>query len=624
MKKSWLYTKRTKSGEGKMQAGYMGKILWVDLTTGNIQIEKPKAGLYKDYIGGYGVAARLLYDRQKPGADPLGPENTLGLVTGPLTGTPIPCGARYSAIAKSPISGGWGDANSGGFFGPYLKFSGFDSVFFTGISPGPVYLLIDEGKAELINAGDLWGKSTYETEETLMAKYGKDCRVACIGPAGEKLSLISSIMTDKGSAAGRSGLGAVMGSKRLKAVAARGSQAVPVADRDAIDRLRKDHVKSLREAHGFGGLESLHKYGTSAMTAVSAKSGDTPVKNWGGIGVNDLPDVTGLDKDTLAGYVQKLSGCWHCPVACKATLKEGTEYSYPAGIRRPEYETQGSFGANCGNSNTESINMAGDICNRYGLDTISAGSTIAFAIECFENGIITKADTGGIELNWGNHRAIVSMTEKLAKREGFGNILADGVKAAAEKIGKGAEKLAVHIGGQELGMHDPKLGHGFSSFARYQLDATPGRHTAGFGPGSFPGHVVNASGMCMIGFGFGSGPGKMADFLNAVTGLHYKAEDVLKIGERIAVMRHVFNLREGINELKWVAHPRIYGDPPQREGPLAGVTIDTIAQNYWNLGALDWDPVSTRPSKKKLIDLGLKEIAEELWPPQKDSFGPPP
>jgi aldehyde:ferredoxin oxidoreductase len=251
---------------------------------------------------------------------------------------------------------------------------------------------------------------------------------------------------------------------------------------------------------------------------------------------------------------------------------------------------------------------------------------MAFAIECYENGIITKKDTGGIELTWGNHRALVAMTEKMAKREGIGDKLADGVKVAAKKIGKGAEKFAVHIGGQELGMHDPKLAGfgGASAYARYQMDATPGRHTQGFGPGSFSGHVVNASGLCMIGFGFGAGPGKLVDFLNAVTGSKYTLAEVLKAGERIAVIRHLFNLREGINELNWAAHGRITGNPPQKEGPLAGVTINTNAQNYWNLGALDWDATTTKPSKKKLIELGFNDIAEEMWPPQKFPFGPPP
>jgi aldehyde:ferredoxin oxidoreductase len=601
----------------EMPFGYTGKILWVELGTGEIRVEKPKASLYRDYIGGYGLGARILYDRMKPGADPLGPDNVLGLVTGPITGTPIPTGARYVAVAKSPLTGGWGDANSGGFFGPYLKFAGYDAVFFVGISAKPVYLLIDEGKAELKDASHLWGKDAYETEETLMVEYGKNSRVACIGPAGEKLSLIAAIMTDKGSAAGRSGLGAVMGSKKLKAVVARGTQEVTVADKEAAQRLRNEHVQSLRETPGFGGLESLHKYGTSNLTAESAKSGDTPVKNWGGIGVVDLPDVKGLDKDVLAEYVQKLSGCWHCPVACKAVLKEGTgEYKYPAGIRRPEYETQGSFGANCANNDTESINMLNDICNRYGLDTISAGSVMAFAIECYENGIINKRDTGGIELTWGNHRALVAMTEKMAKREGLGDKLADGIKVAAEKIGKGADKFAVHVGGQEVGMHDPKLpGFGGMPFTRYQLDAAPGRHTAGFGPGGFAGYIVNASGLCLIGFGFRSGPEKLANFLNAVTGRRYKVADILKAGERIGNLRHAFNLREGINELNWFAHPRVYGNPPQKEGPLAGVTIDIKAQNAWNLGALDWDVVTTKPSKKKLISLGLDDVAKDLYPP---------
>jgi len=260
-------------------------------------------------------------------------------------------------------------------------------------------------------------------------------------------------------------------------------------------------------------------------------------------------------------------------------------------------------------------------CNRYGLDTISAGTAIAFAIECYENGIINNKDTDGIELTWGNHRAIVAMTEKLGKREGLGDKLADGVRVAAKRIGKGSKKFAVHVGGQEVGMHDPKLaGFGPSAGARYQMDATPGRHTQGFGPSSFSGHVVNASGLCLIGFGFGAGPDKLVKFLNAVTGSGYTLKSVLKAGERIAVIRHLFNLRQGIKELDWTPHPRITGNPPQKKGPLAGVTIDQKAQVYWNLGALDWDMETTKPSKKKLIELGFKDIAEDLWTPQKKKY----
>ena len=218
-----------------MVNGYMGKILFVNLSTGEMKEETPDEKLYRDYIGGYGLGARILYDRQKGGVDPLGPDNILGLVTGPLTGTPAVTGARYVAVAKSPLTGGWGDANSGGYFGPYLKFAGYDAVFFEGISEKPVYLHIDNGKAELKDAGHLWGKDTYETEDALKAEYGKDTHVACIGPAGEKVSLISCIITKRGAAAGRSGLGAVMGSKKLKAVSVTGNMEVTITDKARME-----------------------------------------------------------------------------------------------------------------------------------------------------------------------------------------------------------------------------------------------------------------------------------------------------------------------------------------------------------------------------------------------------
>ena len=606
-----------------MSGGYMGKILFVDLSTGAIREEALEEKMCRDFIGGYGIGARILYSRQKAGVDPLGPENTLGLISGPLTGTLVPTGTRYAAVAKSPLTGGWGDANSGGDFGPYLKFAGFDAVFFTGISPNPVYLLLENGKAQLKDAGHLWGKDSYETEDTLMAEYGKQSRVACIGPAGEKLSLIAGIMTDHGSTAGRSGLGAVMGSKKLKAVVVRGTMEVPVADKAALQNLRMEHIKSMQapppwDPSGMSLMEELHKFGTSAGAYNSAHSGDSPVKNWGGIGVIDLPDRANFHRDVIAARVEKLTGCWHCPIACKAILKasEG-EYKYAAGVSRPEYETLAAFGSNCANNNSESISMVNDICNRAGLDTISAGTIIGFAIELYENGILTKKDTDGIELKWGNHQAIVAMTEKLANREGLGDIMADGVKIAAEKIGKGAEKFAVHIGGQEVGMHDPKISWG-NPAARYQMDATPGRHTENFGPLSFPVHIVNVSGLCMMSaFAFGRTPEsdkRLVGFFNGVTGWDHSIGDLLKAGERIANLRHAFNLREGINELKWPVHPRIVGKPPQTAGPLAGATADIEAQVYWCLGALDWDRVTTKPSKAKLLSLGLDDIAKDLWP----------
>ena len=370
--------------EKEMSGGYMGKILFVDLSTGAIKEEALEEKMCRDFIGGYGIGARILYSRQKAGVDPLGPENTLGLITGPFTGTLVPTGARYAAVAKSPLTGGWGDANSGGDFGPYLKFAGFDAVFFTGISPKPVYLLIDDGKAQLKDSGGLWGKDTYETEDILMAEYGKQSRVSCIGPAGEKVSLIAGIMTDHGTTAGRSGLGAVMGSKKLKAVVARGTSDVLITDKAAAENIRMEKIKVLRTPgpSGISRMEEQHKYGTSILTYDSAHSGDSPVKNWGGVGVIDLPDRAGLHHDVFAARVERRHGCWHCPIACKAFLKAGEgEYKYTAANRRPEYETAAAFGPNCANSNTESICMVNEICNRAGIDTISGGTIISFATE---------------------------------------------------------------------------------------------------------------------------------------------------------------------------------------------------------------------------------------------------
>lgn len=603
-----------------MARGYMGKLLWVNLSTGEIKEEIPDERLYHDFIGGYGVGARLLYSRQKGGVDPLGPENTFGLVTGPLTGTPAPFGCRYVAVGKSPLTGGWGDANSGGDFGPYLKFAGYDAVFLTGIAEKPVYLFIDNGRAEIRKADHLWGKNTLETHDIIQNEHGKTTRVACIGPAGEKLSLVSAILNHKGgSAAGRSGLGAVMGSKKLKAVAVRGDLKVPVADIETANRLRQEHIAELK-AGKF--LEGFHQYGTAGHADSSAQSGDTPVKNWGGIGVIDLPDVSGLHKDVVGANVESRTGCWRCPVACKGNLKEGMSgYKYPSGSRRPEYETLAAFGAMCLNSNAEAIAMANYLCNSYGLDTISTGTIIAFAMECYEHGLITKADTGGIELNWGNHQAMVAMTEKIGKREGFGDVLADGVKVAAERIGRDAEKFAVHIGGQELGLHDPKFDFppfiGTPTAAKYAMDAAPGRHTAGFGPTQFSGYVLNAAGYCMHGNIGAADPNKnLQGYLNAVTGWDRTVEELLKAGERIGNMRHVFSLREGDNPLQRKVHGRIIGRPPFQEGPLADVSSDLEAQAYWNLGVLDWDRVTTRPSRKKLLDLGLDDVADELWPPK--------
>jgi len=618
-----------------MARGYMGKMLLVDLFKNELKDEILDEKLSRQFIGGYGIGARILFSRQKAGVDPLGPGNTFGILTGPFTGTPALSGTRCTVVGKSPLTGGWGDANSGGYFGAHMKFAGYDAVFFTGISEKPVYLFINNGKAELRDAAHIWGKDTRQTEDILKSELGKSVEVACIGQSGENLSLISAVI-NKGRTAARSGLGAVLGSKRLKAVAVKGNMKVPLADEKRTNELRKEYLGKLG-----GHIAWLKPIGTPFLTVGGAKGGDSPVKNWGGVGVIDFPDVEPIGADAVIERRAKRFACYLCPIGCGGYMKEGTgEYKYEAGSRRPEYETIAMFGTNCLNNNIESIIKANDICDRYGLDTISAGATIAFTIECFENGLITKADTDGIEMTWGNHKAIVAMTEKLANREGFGAMLADGVKVAAEKIGKGADQYAMHIQGQELPAHDPK--HAFNYATSYRLDPTPGRHFVGselsgapahpsgllpgFDHGSFAGRgearkigsnfhqAVVCTGMCLFVYWAFPSIDPIAEFMRAVTGWDVTTDELLKTGERISNIRQAFNIREGLNPLQFKVPDRVLGRPPQKEGPLAGVTIDEDTLDKEYLAAMDWDLKTAKPSKKKLQELGLDDVAQELWP----------
>ena len=624
-----------------MARGYMGKILWVDLSKGELKDEVLDEKLCREFIGGYGIGARLIYSRQKPGVDPLGPENILGFMTGPLTGTDAPFGSRYTVVGKSPLTGGWGDANSGGDWGPWLKFAGYDGVFVTGASPKPVYIIIKDGKAELKDASQLWGRDVHQAEAVLMAELGGKGGVVSIGPSGEKLSLISCPVNNEGRTPGRSGLGAVMGSKKLKAIAVTGTAEVPVADKEKVKNLRREYIAKLEGPFmGYLGrvfADVFRNYGTAGITADSAQSGDSPVKNWGGVAARDFPNASLISDEAVIDQQAKKYGCYRCPLSCGGHMKAGTgEYQYKEGTHKPEYETLCAFGTLCLNENLESITKANDICNRYGLDTISAGATIAFAIECYENGIITKEDTGGIELTWGNHRAIVAMLEKLAKREGFGDVLADGVRVAAEKIGKGADKYAMQAGGEELPMHDPRFvpSHGMN----YQGDPTPARHTqSGLALGTdFPGldipsldkyvyrgkgkyeailknqiHIVNASGVCL--FGFLTLPwDELRDVLSAVTGWELAQEDIYTAGERIATLRQAFNLREGLSPKDFKLPDRVKGVPPLKEGPLANVTvpIDDMVKDYYQ--AMEWDAETGKPSKKRLEELGLADVAKDM------------
>jgi len=613
----------------------MGKILNVDLSTGTITEEALDEQLCREYVGGYGLGARLLYERIPAGADPLGPDNILGLLTGPLTGTPAIIGSRFVAVAKSPNTGTWGDANCGGYFGPHMKFAGVDGVLFSGISEKPVYLYIEEGVSELRDASDLWGMNVSDLEDLLKERHGEDVEIASIGTAGEKLVLTACIMNDKERAAGRSGLGAVMGSKKLKAVVVKGKMDVPMADEARIRELRRTYLK---QHAGF--YDTLHDYGTCGITSDSAQSGDSPVRNWGGSAMVDFPRDRSdrISDEAVIGLTDyKRYGCWRCPIACGGKVRQDSgkfALEKNDGIgHKPEYETLCMFGTNLLNDDLASIVKLNEICNDYGLDTISVGATIGYAIECYENGLLTKEQTDGLEMTWGHAEAIVAMTEKIAKREGFGAILADGIKAAWEKLGKAGTEFAIHVQGEEVPAHDPRFIPGLAT--TYALDATPGRHTQGGELIEPPDldlkeqdkyvytgtaenhwklvnstHVVNAAGLCL--FGYISYPiQSLPKQLSAVTGWDFGLDEVFKTGMRIGTIRHAFNLREGHNPLTRNLPGRLIGDPPLSEGNVKGVTVDHKTLNREYLEFCGWDVHTTIPSEESLRKLGMDFLIED-------------
>jgi len=609
-----------------MAGGYMGKVCWVDLSERKVFFEETDEQISRDFVGGYGTGVRQIYERQRPGIAPLSPSNTLGVVAGPLTGTHAISSPRFSVMGKSPLTGGWGDANCGGYFGPKMKFAGVDGIFVTGAADTPVYLYVEDGSAEIRDATHLWGRDCNETEMMLKEELGRDASAATIGPSGERLCLIASVMNDKGRAAARSGLGALMGSKRLKAIAVRGNLKVPVANEALLKESRRKYLKAPVD----GSYHVYKTYGTAGITASCIEMGDCPVKNWGGTAL-DFPHGEAISAESITRYEVKKYACWGCPIACGGHMAV-PEGPYAGEGAKPQYETLGAFGALCLNDNAESIIRMNDICNRNGLDTISAGGTIAFAIECYENGLITQTDTEGIELTWGNHEAMVLMTEKLCRREGFGDVLADGVKAAAERIGKDAEAFALHVGGQELPMHDGRVYPGAA--LTYRIDPTPGRHTQNAeewtpafvgiterSPRDFTGRgadhmkavayqqVLNCSGQCWFGAESYGGE-SILEWMTAVTGSDYTLERLLQDGERIFTLRHLFNLREGLNPVQLHVPGRALGVPPHVDGPLEGVTVDLERMTTDFYAHAGWDSQTSLPLDATLDRLGLRELVD--------------
>ena len=617
--------------------GYCGKMLFVDLTEKSYEVQELREEVAKQFIGGYGIGAKVLFERMKPGSDALGPDNIVGFTTGPLTGSGALFGGRYTLVCKSPVTNGWNDANSGGYFGPEMKKAGFDAVFIQGASEKPVYIWINDGEVEIRDAAHIWGKDVLETETDLKTELSeKRLRAAIIGPAGEKLSLVSAIMNDGHRAAGRGGCGAVMGSKKLKAVVVRGTGRVPVAEPENLKVANQLIIDAIKNGSAAEVAAAFSRFGTTMMTAASAINGDSPVMNWGGVGLIDFGEEAGKKFEGLVmdpKYKIKKYACANCPIGCGAIydVKDG---KWPVGeTGRPEYETSAAYGCLMLNDDQEVLLKCNHICNIYGIDTISAGATVAWAMECFEKEILGKEDTGGIELTWGNAEAIVRATQEMADQSTeFGKLLALGSAGAADKIGKGSEYL-VTVKGIELPMHDPRLGPGFSR--TYAIDPTPARHVKGglgimhmqtLDPSKYDSagsgkpdlgatvvqEIINTAGLCL--FKDFSGVENIAwKLIPPVTGWEFSEKEEMEAGLRILNMRHAFNLREGLKPSDFQLPKRSIGEPPQTEGPLEGVTVDHkgFISNFFK--AVEWDEVTGKPSRRSLEKLGgMEDVIRSL------------
>jgi aldehyde:ferredoxin oxidoreductase len=644
-----------------MPNGFWGKMLFVDLSHGECHAEAIPEEVYRRYLGGCGVGVHLLLERIRPGVDPLAPENTLAFLPGLLTGSGAPFSGRFMVVGRSPLTGGWGEANAGGSFGPALRACGLDGVVIQGSAERPAWLQIDEGGARLHDAGDLWGLGVTATEAAVRRAAGGGTRVACIGPSGERLSRIAGIVNDGGRIAARCGLGAVMGSKNLKAISARGSQRIAVASpqglREASDRYlrlfrRKPSRLASRLPHLLGPVlpvlrragirptsgpaeivvDSFKRYGTAAGTAMLVELGDTPVRNWAGLGYRDFPVRRGekLSDEAVIQDVVRPYACRACPLACGGLTgdAEGDR------SHRAEYETLAAFGPLLLLDDLEIVNRCNHLCNDAGLDTISAGVAAAFALECCEKGWLPRELAAELPLRWGDGPVILDLIGRIARRDpGLGDWLADGVARAAERLPAEARVAAMHAGGQELSMHrglyEPNVAAG------YALDPAPGRHTATAsgsagliglrpyfdlhdhrpgGPADYRSKGVTSAimaavlraydslGLCHFALQMGDPP--FLDWLHAATGWEVSEAELFSIGWRIQALRHAFNARHGL-PARFPLPARERGEPPQSAGPTAGVTLDmeAIAGGYFDTLGLDPLDGLPLPATARRLDL---------------------
>jgi aldehyde:ferredoxin oxidoreductase len=623
-----------------MPGGYNGKILRVNLTSGTWTVEEPSEIFYRTYFGGRGFNAYFLMKELKPGIDPLGPENKLIISLGPTTGHPLSGSGRNSVGAKSPLTGGYGEGDVGGFFGAELKRAGYDAIIFEGKSPKPVYVWIKDGAVEIRDATQWWGKESLTVQEGLQAEVGdKRARVCQIGPAGENLVRYACVLNDISHAAGRTGMGAVMGSKNLKAIVARGKAAPEIPDPATIRQMAKwyaDNFMSLSRG--------MWEHGTDGGLITLSETGGLPTRNFQEGSFEFAENLTGA---TMTNTILiDRDNCYACVLNCKRVVKTDAPYFVNPAYGGPEYETCGSLGSCCGIGDLAAVAKGSEICNSLGLDTISVGTVIAFAMECYEKGLITKEDTGGIELNFGNAASMLKLLEMIAYRQGFGDLLAEGAWRAAKKIGKGAEQYAMVVKGQELPMHEPRLKHalgvGYSvsptgadhchnlhdpmytnaqspalTDAAYQWGVFEPVEFNDIGPKKmriFYYHVnwqsfMNCIGMCQF---IAYRSNRTSEIVNAITGWNTSVFELMKVGERMNTLTRAFNIREGFTDADDTLPERFF-TPFAESKP----TTDTVDKTEWTnakkmyYAMMGWDEKGV-PTIDKLEELNIGWAADEM------------
>jgi len=606
-----------------MMKGYTNVFLRVNLTTGRIVKQALPPSLIRDYLGGKGIAAKILYDEVPARCDPLGPENKLIFITGPVQGTIIPLTGRHCVYSKSPLTGTICDSYSGGFFGVELKYAGYDGIIIEGAANRPVYLSINSDTAEIRDADAYWGLDTHETENRLREDCGEEAlQVACIGQGGENLVKYASIINNKHNAAARGGLGAVMGSKKLKAVAVRGTKDVCVSSVSDVFAASRAAQEKLENSGVF--WENFPGYGTSVTVGVTNIFGIHPTDNFQKGVMEDFENLSGdaLKERMVIGQ----KACFGCNISCNKAARIDRGIGKGLVTDRQEYETMFALGGECGNSNLESVIYGGHLCNRYGIDTISAGVTIGLAMELFERGHLSKNDTDGLEFTFGNDETMLKAIEMIAMRHGFGNLMAEGSKAlAAASLPEGPD-YSMQVKGLEIAGYDPRGAKGMAVCYATANRGACHNYSYTIGPemwteelDRFTGEgkaqlnidlqdltaAVNSTILCKFPFDNVIWTlDDVAEMINSVTGAAYTGKDLARIGERIYTLERMFNVREGFGRKEDTLPSRFIAEP-MPDGPAAGHTVDleTMLDEYYRLR--EWDLDTGIPEKSTRARLGL-------------------